>query len=152
MYTWVNRFRWYSVWKWALQCWGWEVESSERVGGLTNFPLWKIVQFHLQGIQNMKQLAFFMNPSPLSWKIISSFQCESPYFRGWWCFYLNPGHLYRVGVVLSPSGFGSQKVLVICISAREGPCWRLLSLVTQVHDRTVIIRFKSCHSMIMQSR
>ena len=42
----------------------------------------------------MKQLAFFMNPSRLSWKINylmivrPDLQCESPYSHGLWYFYL----------------------------------------------------------------
>ena len=43
--------------------------------------------------KNMKQLAFFTNPSPLSWKnyllILRPYlQCESRYFHGLWYFYL----------------------------------------------------------------
>ena len=44
----------------------------------------------------MKQLAFFMNPSRLSWKIISWLSdqifnaIKSPYFHGLWHFYLIP--------------------------------------------------------------
>ena len=68
MYSWVNRFRWCSMWKWALPCLV-QGESSERVGGLTNFPLWKNIDFFI-GNKNMKQLASFTNPSLLSWKII----------------------------------------------------------------------------------
>ena len=41
----------------------------------------------------MKQLAFFMNPSRLPWKIYLTIvrldlHCESPYFHGLWYFYL----------------------------------------------------------------
>ena len=70
---------------------------------MTNFPLWKNVDFYFFIFEffwifytmnkNMKQLAFFMNPSLLSWKIISwfwdhIFNGESPYFHGLWYFYL----------------------------------------------------------------
>ena len=49
----------------------------------------------------MKQLPIFMNPSRLSWKIISRssdqiFNASSPYFHGLWYFYLPLLHDYSL--------------------------------------------------------
>ena len=60
---------------------------SERVGDWTTFHFEKIVAFFCIRQKNMKQLAFFMNPSRLSWEndltiVRPDLQCESPHFHG----------------------------------------------------------------------
>ena len=100
----------------------------------------------------MKQLAFFMNPSRLCWKINylrivrPDLQCESPYFHGLWSFYLSNsnslGCLQAVGKIRvsdtnepyfsgvssgrllgNPTGTDARAALLVLADLELTACW-----------------------------
>jgi hypothetical protein len=92
MYSWGNRFRRCSGWKGRVPCsvYG---ESSERVEGWTNSPLWKIVEFFVQ----TKKIWINLHSSRILLVILENYlmivipdlQCEPPNFHGLLYFYLS---------------------------------------------------------------
>ena len=89
MYSWVIKFRWCYVWKWALPC-SVQGESSEWIGGFTKFPLWKIVEFSSYETTCILHESFSSILENYLMNLRPYLPCESPYFHKLWYIYIKP--------------------------------------------------------------